>query len=446
MNNNFQKNNSTISQNEITDRLLNVNITLNNSQNTSKLIDYIADDINLTTKKNKIHIGMVIANLLKNYNSQNCWTSYSRDNNFSPPKRYNPHSITSYMLILVIDRLFVKGYIDKCYHIFKRIGHKDNKISSMRADPTLISIINELKQPIDTLTVEEVLILRDNKKEDIDYFDDDKTKSMRKLIIKYNQFIKKVPITFNPSKVAIPANIDFDNKRVRRIFNNSSFNEGGRFYGGFWQSSPRKLRKHLQINHSPTVELDFQAFYVRLLYAKEKALFPRNIDPYLLPSFANSPNHKAMRSFCKKVLLTSFNVSSTKSLAGAIGKELVENPEPYPPLGERPKIPEVVKLFKEFHPPLAKYICTNYGASIQYLESRIAEYIIKKMTSLNYPVLTIHDSFICMEEHEQTLETIMKEGFLYIFKNFPQVEHPVITRVGAFRSITCELSTDIREF
>ena len=62
-------------------------------------------------------------------------------------------------------------------------------------------------------------------------------------------------------------------KFVRRIFNNGSFDEGGRFYGGWWQSIPREFRKHITINHKPTEEVDYSGHHLRILYAlKEKKL------------------------------------------------------------------------------------------------------------------------------------------------------------------------------
>lgn len=51
--------------------------------------------------------------------------------------------------------------------------------------------------------------------------------------------------------------IDFTAKSLRRIFNNGSFTEGGRLYGGWWQGIPRDYRWHVRINRMNTVEADF---------------------------------------------------------------------------------------------------------------------------------------------------------------------------------------------
>ena len=42
--------------------------------------------------------------------------------------------------------------------------------------------------------------------------------------------------------------IDVTQKRLRRIFNNGSFQQGGRFYGGWWQNIPKLCDNKTFIN------------------------------------------------------------------------------------------------------------------------------------------------------------------------------------------------------
>src|SRR5690606_27383162 len=62
-----------------------------------------------------------------------------------------------------------------------------------------------------------------------------------------------------------------------RVFNNSSFKEGGRFYGGWWQNVPKDFRRYIRINRKPTVEIDYSGHHLRILYAMEKAKMPRDM-------------------------------------------------------------------------------------------------------------------------------------------------------------------------
>ncbi|WP_157237844.1 hypothetical protein [Desulfobacter curvatus] len=51
-----------------------------------------------------------------------------------------------------------------------------------------------------------------------------------------------------------------------RVFNNSSFNNGGRFYGASHLDIPSHMRGFIRINGEPVVELDYDALHVVMLY------------------------------------------------------------------------------------------------------------------------------------------------------------------------------------
>ena len=77
--------------------------------------------------------------------------------------------------------------------------------------------------------------------------------------------------------------VDFSQRQLRRIFALSSFSNGGRFYGGWWQGIPSKFRKYIQIDRAVTVELDFSTLQPRILYASVGLKPPP--DSYLLPGW-----------------------------------------------------------------------------------------------------------------------------------------------------------------
>ena len=62
----------------------------------------------------------------------------------------------------------------------------------------------------------------------------------------------------------------YQERTVRRIFNNGSFEEGGRFYGGWWERIPSRCRPHITIVGMPTVEMDYSAIQPRLLLSERK--------------------------------------------------------------------------------------------------------------------------------------------------------------------------------
>ena len=62
-------------------------------------------------------------------------------------------------------------------------------------------------------------------------------------------------------------NIAHHGKFVRRVFNTGTFDDGGRFYGGWWQLIDGSYRKDIRTNNVPTVEIDYSSLHVSLAYA-----------------------------------------------------------------------------------------------------------------------------------------------------------------------------------
>lgn len=56
---------------------------------------------------------------------------------------------------------------------------------------------------------------------------------------------------------------------VRRIFNSTSFDIGGRFYGGWWQNIPSAYRGMITIDGKRTTEFDYGRLHPTMLYAQE---------------------------------------------------------------------------------------------------------------------------------------------------------------------------------
>lgn len=72
----------------------------------------------------------------------------------------------------------------------------------------------------------------------------------------------------------------YNERTVRRIFNNWSFDEGGRFYGGWWERVPSRYRSHITIDGMPTVEMNYAAIQPRLPLVKRRV----RINPHKIIS------------------------------------------------------------------------------------------------------------------------------------------------------------------
>ena len=69
-------------------------------------------------------------------------------------------------------------------------------------------------------------------------------------------------------------------KYLVRIFNDTGFTFGGRFYHGWWQGIPKELRPYITINHQAVAELDYKhlQMYAKVGYTE----LPSGFDSYTL--------------------------------------------------------------------------------------------------------------------------------------------------------------------
>ena len=111
-------------------------------------------------------------------------------------------------------------------------------------------------------------MLRDENKEDIEgYKDNAVTKYSRSLLADYNTLLADTHIDIchlDRPVIAIGSGsktmrlaITQQDKFVRRVFNKSRWDQGGRFYGGWWQRCPMVYREKIVFDGVATAEIDF---------------------------------------------------------------------------------------------------------------------------------------------------------------------------------------------
>jgi hypothetical protein len=145
----------------------------------------------------------------------------------------------------------------------------------LRAGPKLLSRIERFditRGDMGQAPEEEVLILRAPKRHSNsiaayqEYEDDKTTLSPRQQMTDINAWLDTANISCSHPKV------DPAYRRLRRIFNNSDFAQGGRLYGGFWQAmSSDERQEHILIEDDCCVELDYGQMSLLLLYAEAQA-------------------------------------------------------------------------------------------------------------------------------------------------------------------------------
>jgi hypothetical protein len=201
--------------------------------------------------------------------------------------------------------------------------------------------------------------------------------------------------------------LDMTSTQLKRIFNNSTFKQGGRYYGGWWQRIPRNYRKYILIDDQMTVEIDYSAFHPQLLYMIKK-LEPPLGDAYSLPGIPEKA-----RLLIKKTFNILVNATSEESALKAIRKLRRDGDVPKPPKGLTDKL--IIDAIRVKHSALDEFFCSGYGTKLQRIDSDIAEQVMLELVQKVIAVLPIHDSFIVRHDHRHALEQAMQNAVIGIF-------------------------------
>ena len=373
------------------------------------------------------HLTVVLIDLYFGYLCfENGYTAHSRSpNSYAAGSRYNKLRIAYRPLMRVIDGLADLGLIEHHLGFHDRRPGGQGRQSRMRATPALIRIIEThcvTQDMIGRAEGEEVIILRDADGDDIEYTDTDETRRMRAFVNAYNTALARADIRLSAEGIALVQAegiaIDFSRTVVRRIFSHGHFELGGRFYGPWWQSIPKQVRAHLLINGLATVERDYRAQHIHILYGmrgKRYADFHDDGDPYALPG-----HDDVDRSFLKRVLLIALNAQDERAALQAIQSE--QNRDPGDRRYTQTQVRAMIASFTAKHATIADTLYTGTGLRLQRLDSDIAEHVVG--TALNDGILTLslHDGFIVDGQYDQVLiDTMIKVFHKLNLVSIPQI-------------------------
>jgi len=203
-----------------------------------------------------------------------------------------------------------------------------------------------------------------------------------------------------------PRFIRYNERQLYRVFHDTDFTTGGRYYGGWWQTIPSEYRKYIVINGKATVEIDFSGLHPAILYAKEGLVLPE--DPY-------SPIlGKKYRHLGKKLFNALINAKSDPK---------------GPPRGVKIKFPdqplsweEIKERIYEVHTPIRHYFCTGAGLWLMHEDSLLATGVLNHFANMGVPCLPVHDSFLVHHGYEEELHNKMMELFVDRHGSLPNLE------------------------
>lgn len=265
------------------------------------------------------------------------------------------------------------------------------------------------------------------------YFPIDQLRSNQPIFLHYNRIWERLLNKTNKTKQLAALNSIFhlfalmrfpEVHQLSRMFNNSTIDEGGRFYWTPIQSLPKELRSAVTINGEETIELDYSCYHTSILYHKEGLEVP--VDPYI------HPHGSPLREIMKLILNTALNIQedgecgTSKTIFSVLAEINLRKPRLRMALQNSTYYRENNKCYYSalnemydelytYHCPIQKAFCSNEGMKLQRIDSDIAEEILQHFTDRQVPVIPIHDSFIVQKTFADDLRQVMKDVYFRRF-------------------------------
>jgi hypothetical protein len=207
--------------------------------------------------------------------------------------------------------------------------------------------------------------------------------------------------TITQPKMTYEVSMCLNYLQLHRVFCGGKFTLGGRFYGAIYQRISKDLRPFILINGEPTIELDYSALHIRMLYHMVGIDYQE--DPYL--SISDGPED---RRDLKYVMLIAINDKTENSVKYSVAKKCAEDKRDIIPHW---KTDMYLQRFKEYHKPIANFITSNKGIELQFEDSQLIDTILQSCMKQNIPVLPVHDSVICPISNKDIVYDIMREEY-----------------------------------
>lgn len=257
---------------------------------------------------------------------------------------------------------------------------------------------------------EEIIILRARKKRKdrsgdlLDYKETAWTIGARDKLREVNRWLTEANIEDDGW-----GDLDTSLRTSYRVFNNGSFEDGGRLYGNFWLDIKKTRRRYLRIDGEPVAELDYGQMGLRLLYASI-GVQPEGDDLYVV-------NREGFtREGVKKLIHSA--ISTNKRLSRM-------------PRGLRRHVPgwvscaQALEIVEDRHHPVKHLFFKGLGLKLQVQEADIMVALLLALRDQGIIALPIHDCVLV----PVSKATETKATMLSIFKEMTGIEGVVNVRL-----------------
>lgn len=343
---------------------------------------------------------------------------------YKAKSRYNALHI-SRKTIDVVTLLKEAGLIDMKLGFFDRRKGGFSRLTRVWPTADLIALFrsSHLDPSMIVRADEEVIVLKNEQGKNIEYEDTPETDRMRQVVRNYNELLSRHFIDIRRlDKPQIELTdgsmltIGPSRQQVHRVFNRSSFDCGGRFYGPWWQQCPKEWRREIFINDAPTIEQDYASLHIALLYARRGVNYYRDYteDAYQLETPFFLPNSKVTRAYAKSLFLTAVNAKDDKAAFAAFRSGRNSKRDRLGGGLTDERLQSLLDALRKKHPLIADDLGSDVGIKLMNDDSKITEHVIERFTERGLPVLTVHDSYVVHFSYDDLLQEALDEAFLKV--------------------------------
>lgn len=254
----------------------------------------------------------------------------------------------------------------------------------------------------------ELLILKTGKdandqSEPIDYKDSRRTNLLRGQIRRLNRRLGDANIEITEAGKALRLGTDGGlvvphRRSLRRIFNNRSWQDGGRLAGGFWMSMPRAERfERIRLDGERIADVDYRQLYPRLAYVRAGAEQP---DGDIYDVAGDGTTRDAW-----KVLLNAMLFAD-----GLLGNWPKGAREHFP---KGTKLRDAIEMLERKHGPIAHLFGKGLGYQLMKSESDMLIAVVSHLFAQGITALPLHDAVLVARSHAETARKAMQDEFTH---------------------------------
>jgi hypothetical protein len=252
----------------------------------------------------------------------------------------------------------------------------------------------------------ELLILKPSKDEGraepIDYKETRRTTQLRREVARLNAWLRDAPVSI-ADQTAAAIILDRDGqpiepyrRNLRRIFNNADWNQGGRLFGGFWETMERTARfRLLRVMGEPVVNVDFGSLFPRLAYVRARERQPEG-DLYDISGDGSCRD--GWKQLINALLFAERQIKGW-------------------PRDTREKLPEGLSLrgavpaIKAKHAPIAHLFEHSLGFQLMRIESDMLIVAVTALFKQGITALPLHDSVLTARSHGEAAKSVLEAVF-----------------------------------